>query len=71
MRKHMTLYAQKLKMRCAYTSDVAAVCANLKTMSKLTAVYRKHVYSLFMNLHHHLHDLCHSVSALPDSFGFS
>jgi hypothetical protein len=35
----MTLCAQKLKMRCAFKSDAAAVCAKLKTVSKLIAIY--------------------------------
>jgi hypothetical protein len=35
LRKHMTLCAQKLKMRCAHKSGAAAVCAKLKAMSKL------------------------------------
>jgi hypothetical protein len=34
----MTLRAQKLKMRCAYISDAANVCAKLKAMSKLIAI---------------------------------
>jgi hypothetical protein len=35
----MTLCAQKFKMRCAHKSDAAAVCAKLKAMSKLVALY--------------------------------
>jgi hypothetical protein len=39
VRKHVTLCAQKLKIRCAHKSDAAAVCAKLKVMSKLIAIY--------------------------------
>jgi hypothetical protein len=39
IRKHMTLSAQKLKMRCAHKSDAADVCAKLKAVSKLIAIY--------------------------------
>jgi hypothetical protein len=35
----MTLCAKKLKMRCAHKLHAAAVCAKLKAMYKLTAIY--------------------------------
>jgi hypothetical protein len=38
VRKHVTLRARKLKMRCALLSDAAAVCAKLKVLSKLAAI---------------------------------
>jgi hypothetical protein len=34
---------EKLKMLCAHKSDAAAVCAKLKAVSKLKAVYLYHV----------------------------
>jgi hypothetical protein len=38
VRNHVTLSAQKLKIRCALKSDAAAVCAKLKAMSELVAI---------------------------------
>jgi hypothetical protein len=37
IRNHMTLCAQKLKMRCAPKLEAAVVCSMLKTMSKLNS----------------------------------
>jgi hypothetical protein len=39
-RQHVTLCAQKLKMRCAHKSDAAAVCAKPKVMSKPIEIYQ-------------------------------
>jgi hypothetical protein len=35
----MTLCAQELKTPCALEADAADICAKLKAMAKLTAIY--------------------------------